>query len=282
MSEGDGTESKGGMKVSASSSRLVQDAVASLNADKEWPRDVVVYTSLEEQELLPDIARGYVVKALLAVNGLADGYNVERRHNAEFMAPKSGKLPFLRMPNKVVAQEDFLDFMYTKSFVLKNDLSVEDNMIMQGIISLIETKLIPIELYCVWIDPINRKKTLDQYGFDYPQPLKKILCWKKFKQVEKHLKSIGLLEKSEQQIKEELCGIYQCIARKLEVNSHITGDDMTEADVYVYGHLQAILESKLENNMLMKALEEYPKLTNFCLNFNQLHLGNKAMIWEFL
>ena len=57
---------------------------------------------------------------------------------------------------------------------------------------------------------------------------------------------------------------------------------MTEADVYVYGHLQAILESKLQNNVLMKTLEDYPKLTNFCLNFNQLHLGNKAMIWEFL
>jgi len=274
-------ESKG-VKVSASSSKLVQDVVASLNADKEWPSDVVIYTLLEEQELLTDVARGYVVKALLAVNGLADGYKVERRHNAEFMAPKNGKLPFLRMPNKIIAQDDVLDFMYSKSFVLKNDLSPEDNMIMQGVISLIETKLIPIELYCLWIDPVNRKRTTEQYGYDYPQPLKKLLCWKKQKEVEKYLKCIGLLQKSEQQIKEDLHNIYKCITRKLEASSYIIGEDMTEADVYVYGHLQAILESKLQNNILMKALEDYPKLTNFCLNFNQLHLGNKAMIWEFL
>lgn len=57
---------------------------------------------------------------------------------------------------------------------------------------------------------------------------------------------------------------------------------LTEADVYLYGHLQAILESKLPNNILLKTLEKFPKLVNFCLNFSQVHLGNKAMLWEFL
>lgn len=55
-----------GLHVSASSSKLVQDAVNSLNAEKVWPSDAVVYTNLEQQELLMDVARLHVVRALFA------------------------------------------------------------------------------------------------------------------------------------------------------------------------------------------------------------------------
>lgn len=267
---------------SNSGSKLVQDVVASLNADKVWPSNVILYTVPEEKELLTDVARCHVVKALLAVHGLMDCYRLERRNNAEFMAPKNGMLPFLRTGKTVVAQKDILEFMYSNLFILKNDMSVEENMTMQGVISLIETKLIPIELYVNWVENENKRTTRQRYGYTHPEPLKTILYWQKSKEVLRYLKAIGLLEKSEIQIREEISSIYKCISRKLETNSCVIGEEITEADVYVYGHLQAILESKLEKNMLMEELQGYPKLTKFCLNFNQVHLGNKAMIWEFL
>lgn len=215
-------------------------------------------------------------------NFLDDGYKIERRHNAEFMAPKNAKLPFLHISNKVVAQEDILDYLYSKSFVLNNDISTEDNMVIQGVISLIETKLVPIEMYYAWIDPLNRTNTLERYGYNYPQPLKKVLCLKKQWEVERYLKCVGVLGKSEEEIKQELHNIYRCIATKLEKTSYLIGDELIEADCYVYGHLQAILESKLKNNIMTKMLDDFPKLTKYVLNFNQLHLGKTAMIWEFV
>merc|ERR1712080_245870 len=233
----------------------------------------------EEQELLTDVARCHVLEALLAVHGLADCYNLERRHNAEFMAPKHGKVPFLRTGRSVVAQADILEFMYSNLFILKNCMSADENMTMQSIISLVETKLAPIELYINWVEPKNQKMTHQRYGHNLPQPLKMILCWQKSKEVHQYLKVIGLLEKSETQIRKEISGIYRSISRKLEKNTCVIGEEITEADVFVYGHLQAILESKLEKNILMEELQNYPKLTKFCLNFNQVHLGNKAMIW---
>lgn len=265
-----------------SASKFVQDVVASLNEEKVWPSDVALYTVPENKELLTDVARTHVVQALFAVHGLVDCYAVERRHNAEFMAPKNGRLPFMATGKKVIGEEDILEYLSKNQFILRNDMTTEDTIIVQGIISLIETKLVPVELYSTWVVPANLKSTRARYGLNMPKPLNMILYYQKSKEIHKHLKALGLLDKSEAQIREDVLEVYKCISDRLVHGTCMIGEEITEADVYVYGHLQAILESKLEVNILMQELRHFPKLTQFCLNFNQIHLGNKAMIWEFL
>ena len=55
---------------------------------------------------------------------------------------------------------------------------------------------------------------------------------------------------------------------------------LTEADVFLFGHLQAIIECPFEDNILSKVLAQFPRLQKFCLNFNQLHLGQQAMLFS--
>jgi len=275
-------ESKESQKTMTSTSGLVKDVIASLNAEKTWPSDVTLYTLPEDKELMNDVAQCHIVRALFACHGLMDCYTIERRHNAEFMAPNSRKLPFLRTGRTVVAHEDICRFMFDRMYVLRTDMSPTEKITMEGVISLVETKLQPIELYITWLEPVNRKSTYDRYGLDVPQPLKTILCWQKYWEVRKYLKAIGVLDRSEVEMRADISDVYKCLSRRLETSGCLIGEEITEADVFAYGHLQAILESKLSKNILMEELKNFPRLTQFCLNFNQIHLGNKAMIWEFL
>jgi len=268
---------------SSSTSKLVQDVIASFNAaEKTWPTDVTLYTLPEEAELLPDIAQCHVIRALFACHGLMDCYSIERRHNAEFMAPKSRKVPFLHSGQSVIAYEEIPQFMFNHNYVLKGDMIGEEKIKMDSVISMMETKLAPIETYVTWLDPMNKKITEERYLRNLCQPLQKLLCWRKSAEVAKYLQFMGILEKSEVEIRKDIIDIYKCLSQKLERTGFIVGEEVTEADVYVFGHLQAITESKLKKNILMEELKNFPKLTKFCLNFNQIHMGNKAMIWEFL
>jgi len=275
-------EEKQGVIRSSSTSKLVQDVVASFNAEKTWPTDVTLYTLPEDKELLPDVAQCHVIRALFACHGLMDCYDIERRHNAEFMAPKSGKVPFLRTGESVIAYEEILQFMINHNYFLKSDMSSGDRLVMDGVISLVETKLGALEMYVTWMESVNKEMTHERYGGSISQPLKQLLCWRKSTEVAQYLKAMNILEKSEAEIREEIVDIYKCISQKLEQTGCVVGEEVTEADVYVFGHLQAISESKLKKNILMEELKNFPRLTKFCLNFNQIHMGNKAMIWEFL
>lgn len=271
---------------SSNTSSLLQNVMAALNEEKTWPSDVTLFALPEESELLSDVAQCHSIRALFACHGLIDCYTIERRHNAEFMAPPphTRGVPFLCTGGSVVGYEDIVQFMHSRNYVLNQVevCGVEDQLIMDGILSLVHSKLLPIEMYVTWREPANRNITRERYEAGRVQPLKSILFWKKSREVSRYMKAMGFLEKSEAQIRAEIVSIYKCISDRLENTLYIMGEEITEADVFVFGHLQAILESKLEKNILMEEMQNFPKLTQFCLNFNQVHLGNKAMIWEFL
>lgn len=253
--------------------------MATFTAENDWPDSVMMYRLLEEQELLPDIAKCNCAEALVAVHDLRNGFTVKRRYNAEHMAPKKGHLPFLRIEDEVVGNDDILNFMLKKEKQLFTERTPEQDLCIKGVLSLIENKLIPIELYVVWVDAGNLKDSYEKYGFNQPQILKKILCYQKQKEIRDYLQVTGWLSKSKAEIINEARKIFEFLSRRFEQNKFIAGNQLSEADIYVYGHLQAILENKLTNDYLLKTLEQYPKLGNFCMNFNQVQLGKQAMIF---
>jgi len=269
------------MKISAKPG-LVESVISSFSEEKGWPDEVELYTVLNEQELLTDKARMYSVEALLTVHGLQEKFDKKRKYNATYMAPKKGSLPFLRIKNEVVNEHDILKFLEKRAFCLTSDLNEEDELLHRGVLALIENTLKPIELYFVWLDEKNVIETFAKFGHSYPQPLQKLLCLEQYSEVKHYLQVTGWMDKTSDQILGELKYLLGYLSKRLENAQYIINEQLTEADVYLYGHLQAILESKLPNNILLKTLEKYPKLVNFCLNFSQVHLGNKAMLWEFL
>ena len=263
--------------------KLVDAVLSSLAVNaKGWPSNVELYTVLEEQELLTDKAKCYAIEALLNIHELNGKYTKKRRQNAFYMPPKKGNLPFLRVKNKVVCEDDITTFLKANSCSLNNDLDAADNLILKGIISIIDNKLMPLELYYLWYNEENQIDTFKRFGYNQPKPLQKVLCLERYFEIKNYLKVLGLLDKTESKIKEDLKITMTYFSQRLEKSTFLVGNQLTEGDVLLYGHLQAILESKLPNNVLLQTLEKFPKLTNFCLNFGQVYLGKQAMLWEFV
>jgi len=253
------------------------DALAVSN---DWEISFEVYHSLEEQQLLPEIASCLSIKALLAIHNLDDRYTVQMRSNAEQMAPKQGDLPFLRHKNHVIGGSDIMNFLKEKEYVLNTEQTPEENVINLGVLSLIQSKLIPAEMLVTWINSKNAIETSKRYGFEKPEPLKTILYFQKRQQVQRYLNEVGWLNKSEETVGREIQEVFAYFSKRLENNKCLTGESLTEADVFLFGHLQAIIECPLEENILSKVLAQFPRLQKFCLNFNQLHLGQQAMLFS--
>jgi len=260
---------------------MLKEAVFAVSEDKEWPDGVILYKNLCDQELLPEIAKYRAIEALLAVHDLQEHYKTCRKENAEYMSPK-GVLPFLRIGNLIAAEETILGFVENRGYSLSSALPPETQITIKGILSLINTQLVPIELYNTWIDEKNRKQTYSKYGFNQPEPLRRILCWKRQRDVAKSLHDVGWLKKTPAEVLACSTELFEFFTNKLGNGWCLVNDQLTEADVYLYGHLQAILESNQKNDILRKTLTQYPKLTQFCLTFNQVHLGDRSMLWEFV
>lgn len=261
-----------------SSSLLVKQALASFSDEKEWPENAVLYKG--SKELLPELAKCYAIEAMLALHDLQHSYCVIRRDNARFMSPRS-TLPFLRIGSQVECELDIIGHLKLCGYSLSKDSPATVKLCVSGILSLMELKLVPIELYYTWIDSSNQDETFARYAFNIPNPLNRVLCWRKLYDIRSYLLNTGWLSKKEADIQQELHALMDYFSGKLEKGPCLTGDQVTEADVYLYGHLQAILESNQKNSTLRNSVEKHPRLTQFCLTFNQVHLGNRSLLWEF-
>lgn len=251
-----------------------------LSVPQEWENSFEIFQSPDEQQLLPEIANCLSIKALLAIHNLEDRYTLQVRPHAEHMAPKQGDLPFLRFRNTVIGGSDILQFLQEKEYTLNGDATPEEKITSLGVMSLINSKLVPLELLVTWADEKNASITYEKYGYNQPEPLKKILHFQKRQEVSRFLRATGWLDKSNDELKKEAKDVFDFLSKRLDGSKYLTGESLTDADVFVYGHLQALFECELKNNVLLQVLEGYSRLQKFCLNFTQLHLGQQAMIFS--
>lgn len=246
---------------------------------QEWPGNVMLYKNTKEQELLPEVARYNIAETLLAVHELKEHCQTQRLSNAEHMC--RGSLPFFRIGDDMVPFESSLQLFSQKGYTLSTDLPSET--LIKGIISLIKLKLEPIEQYYTWIDPKNYEQTRSCYESEQPEPLRSILLLRKRRAVAHALKCDGWMSKPIAEITTELRNLFKLFTDTMGNNQCLFDNQLTEADVYLYGHLQAILNSKQPNSILLNTLNEFKRLKQYCLIFNQVHLRNQSIgIWEFV
>jgi len=253
--------------------------VSSFPSIQEWPSNAELYANIKEQELLIDTARFNVAETLLKVHDLIGSCKIQRRSNAEHIYPDAG--PFIRVNNNLTSYESLVPFLSQKGYSLSLDL--ESNKLVQGMISMIKLKLEPIEEYFTWVDERNLLATYDKYECSQPEPLRTVLFHRKKKSVMRRLKYTGWLDKSQAEIIYELQKIFKLVVDTLGENQSLFENILTEADVYMYGHLQAILTMKLPNPVLLNTLNEFKQLKRYVLIFQEVHLRNKSIgIWEFV
>ena len=185
-------------------------------ASEPWPKDVQLFQPYEvEQILLADNANCLAVQAFLHMANLE--FTIEMRANVEHMSP-SGKLPFIRANNFVIAELDpIVSFINTKGISLTEHLDSAQKADMRAYMSLVSNVLGNAELYLSWNDQLTLTEvTKPRYGSVYPWPLNHVLTWKKSSQVRKNLAALGWSSKSLDEVYTEVENCCQALSERLD------------------------------------------------------------------
>uniref|UniRef100_A0A914C212 Metaxin-2 n=1 Tax=Acrobeloides nanus TaxID=290746 RepID=A0A914C212_9BILA len=245
---------------------MVQEA---MNLGGEWT-DVSLFTPYQnEQALLYEYADCVGARAFLKMAGLP--FRQEQRPNAEFMSPLPGKVPFLKLPNALVAEFDgIVDAVTKRGVKLSSTLTDAEIADMQAHIALINDVLKHAEMSIVWLDNATYKKvTRNRYGSVYFWPLNSLLPILKHREMSTYLKNVGWGNKSIEEIVKLCDRCFRSLSVKLGQHNYFVGDQPTELDALAFGHLYTILTTELPNMDLVNTLKKYPNLIAFCRRIDE-------------
>lgn len=251
--------------MSSSTGVLASEAMQiELGGSEPWPSDAQLYQPFEvEQILLNDNASCLAVQAYLHMLHL--DFGVEMRANAEHMSP-SGKLPFIRANNFVIAELDpIVSFVTNKGISLTEHLDSAQKSDMKAYMTLVTSVLGNAELYLSWNDDVTLNEvTVPRYSSVYPWPLSTILSWQKRRSVCKKLSALNWLTKSLDEVYQQVDNCCQALSERLENQRYFFNNKPTELDALVFGHLFAILTTPLPDARLANIVRQYKNLIDLC------------------
>jgi len=248
-----------------------------VGANEPWPDDVKIYQPFEtEQILLPDNASCLSVQAFLRMCNLK--YEIVQKRNAEDMSP-SGRVPFIKCGAFLISElEPLTSFVSNKGITLTGDLDSVQKSDMRAYMSLINTVLANAENYITWAD----KETFCQvtqvrYGSVHPFPLSWFLTRQKRQRVLKRLNALSWLDKSIEEVYEEVDNCCTALSERLDVNKYFFGDKPTELDAMMFAHIFTILTTPLPSNQFAATIRCYPKLVEHCQRIEKEYFsGNES------
>uniref|UniRef100_A0A2M4AV73 Putative mitochondrial outer membrane protein n=2 Tax=Anopheles triannulatus TaxID=58253 RepID=A0A2M4AV73_9DIPT len=240
---------------------------------KEWPRDAVLYQPYEEEQiLLAENASCLAVRTYLKMRNLPTA--LEQRANAEFISPggKRTKLPVLRVENFIYAEFDHIVTFVDQNFgkTLSEFLSPEDKDVMRSSICLVEHLLTNAEHYVSWSLPeVRETVTKQRNGCVYPFPLNHVQNWRKEAAVKRQLRLTEYHNADLAKVMEVVHHLCQDLSFRLGDKRYFFGDQPTELDALVFGHLYSIITMPLPNNELAKMVSQEENLVQFCKNIDR-------------
>jgi len=251
--------------MSGESGVLASEAMQiELGGGEPWPADAQLYQPFEvEQILLNDNASCLAVQAYLHMLQL--DFAVEMRANAEHMSP-SGKLPFIRANNFVIAELDpIVSFVSNKGISLTEHLDSAQKADMKAYMTLVTSILGNAELYLSWNDDVTLNEvTVPRYSSVYPWPLSTILSWQKKRNVCKKLAALGWMNKTLDDVYRAVEECCQALSERLDNQRYFFNNKPTELDALVFGHLFAILTTPLPDARLASIVRQFKNLIDLC------------------
>nr|XP_039268504.1 metaxin-2-like [Styela clava]XP_039268505.1 metaxin-2-like [Styela clava] len=251
---------------------LLQGAVLSqVPGNEGWPDDACLYQPFEDHQiLLNENAPCLAVQVYIHMCGL--DVKVIYRTNAEFMSP-TRKLPLLRCGNLVISEPTaIIGLLKQRGYALGGDLSESQQHDMKAYIELVNNVLVPAELFVTWMDDRTYKEsTCKRYGSPYSWPLNTILCWIKRKEVMHYLDAVGWKKgkKTITSLEDDVQRCCSALSEKLGEKEYFLGNQPTELDALVFGHLFTILTTRLPDNRLAETVRKFDNLVAFCRNIDK-------------
>ncbi|KAK3085877.1 hypothetical protein FSP39_009965 [Pinctada imbricata] len=240
------------VNISATSQMFtgVKAATKRFEATERWPDDVQLVQTFEaEQIILPDYANCLSVRAFLKMCKLP--FSRDPRTNAEEMSP-SGYLPFIKAGSFLVAGFDpIVGFVKRRGFDLSSSLSPTQQSELQAYIAMVHNILDNVET------------TRPRYGSIHPWPLNWIIPLIKQREIKSKLDSIGWCKKTEEEVDEEVRSCCQALSERLGDQDYFFGDQPTELDALVFGHLFALLTTELPDVSTPTIIRKFPNLLDF-------------------
>lgn len=250
-------------------------------ASQPWPQVAYLYQPYEEEQiLLAEHASCLAVRTYLTMLNLP--FKVDQRANAEFMSPggKRTKLPVLRVENFTYAEfEHILSFVELKGLSLTKNLTAEQKDDMRAHLCLVEQIFNNAEQYISWVDPeVLQKVTRQRNGYVYPFPLNHIQNWRKQIAVRRQLSVADFLNITLEEVVEKVQKLCTSLSMQLDDKQYFYGNEPTELDALVFGHLFSIFTMTLPNNVLAVTINQFRNLTNFCKNIEEKYFTKVAAV----
>lgn len=249
-------------------------------ASEPWPDDAVLYQPYEaEQILLAENASCLAVKAYLKMCNVP--FNVKSSANAEFMSPggRMTKLPFIKVGAFIVAEfEPIVNFVEQKECAIGQWLNEDEKFDLHSYVSLVENIFTNAELYISFLDDdVYKTVTEPRNGCVFPWPLNTIQNIRKRRHVLKHLKVYQWSDMSMKDVLEKVDMCCETLTTKLEANggAFFYGNEPTELDAIVFGHVFTIITTTLPNNQLAHRILSFKKLVEFCQNIDSKFFQKK-------
>ncbi|XP_055546619.1 metaxin-2-like [Wyeomyia smithii] len=260
---------------------MTKEYLDNLIASEPWPQTAYLYQPYEEgQILLAENASCLAVRTYLRMLELP--FNVEQRANAEFISPggKRTKLPVLRVENFTYAEfGPILSFVEQKKLTLTGNLSPDVKDDIRTNLCLVEHIFTNAEQYISWLDPqVRNEITKQRNGCVYPFPLNHIQNWRKQRSVCRQLNVAEYLNLKLDEVVAEVDKLCISLSSKLDEKTYFYGDEPTELDALVFGHLFSIFTMTLPNNVLAMTINKYKNLTTFCKNVEAKYFKKSASV----
>ncbi|KAJ8036449.1 Metaxin-2 [Holothuria leucospilota] len=229
----------------------------------------------KEQITLPEEAQCMAVKTLLHMCNLQ--FALRLRSNAEFMSP-SGGVPFIKVGAQIVSEFDpIVEYLDLKGISLSQELSGAQRSEMKAYMALTINRFYNAEVFLSWYcEAIAEKITKPRYGAPYAWPLNKILPWYKQQEAKKYLKVQGWLEKSQDEVYEELKMACKALSDKLGDQYYFFLDRPSELDALVFGHLYSLLTFQLIDDKMADIVNSFPSLTRFVERIQDTYFAGAA------
>ncbi|XP_017050679.1 metaxin-2 [Drosophila ficusphila] len=244
-----------------------------VRAEEAWPLDAQLYQPPEKNQLLlAESASCLAVKTYLRMCNLPFSERV--CDNAEFMSPggRLTHLPLLRLgPVKTFAEfEPIVEQVESMRAgnSLSSWMSEDQRDDMRCVLNRVENVFTLAEMHMSYVDTINYQLyTAPRTGAAHPWPLSMIRRLAKQKDAHKILQVYQWQDMDNDEVLHQVGSCVDSLISQLEehpAEEFLCGPKPCELDALVFGHVTAILTTKLPNMELAEILATYRRLLAHC------------------